>query len=133
MFGRKRDSLYYLLGKSAARVLKAGKYGGIVGNDFAGTVVELGPDVSAGVRTVGERVGWFQNPRQSVIFQVVTVVFSSEFGFQLVSANGTFAEYVVAESEYGDRSKVPEHLDVRGSGPARHSSIHRLAMPTRNS
>jgi NADPH:quinone reductase-like Zn-dependent oxidoreductase len=67
--------------KSAARVLKAGKYGGILGNDFAGTVEELGPDVPAGVRTVGERVGGFAPGT--------------------AAANGTFAEYVVAEAEYG--------------------------------
>ncbi|KAH8980049.1 dehydrogenase [Lactarius akahatsu] len=67
--------------KSVGRALKASKYGAIIGNDFAGTVEELGPDVPAGVRTVGERVG----------------------GFVLgtVSANGSFAEYVVAEADRG--------------------------------
>jgi hypothetical protein len=44
------------LGKTADRLLKEGKYGGIVGNDFAGVVEELRPNVPAGVRTVGERV-----------------------------------------------------------------------------
>ncbi|KAF8261439.1 dehydrogenase [Lactarius quietus] len=68
--------------KSLERALKASQYGGIVGNDFAGTVEELGPDVPAGVRTVGERVGGFK-PRNTA------------------SANGAFAEYVVAESELG--------------------------------
>ena len=38
------------------RALKAAKYDGIVGTDFAGTVEELGPDVPDGVRSVGERV-----------------------------------------------------------------------------
>ncbi|KAI9433179.1 dehydrogenase [Lactarius indigo] len=67
--------------KSIGRALKASKYGAIVGNDFAGTVEELGPDVPAGARTVGERVA----------------------GFVLgtVSANGSFAEYVVADAERG--------------------------------
>jgi NADPH:quinone reductase-like Zn-dependent oxidoreductase len=37
-------------------MLKAAKYGGIVGNDFAGVVEELGPDVPEGMWTVGERV-----------------------------------------------------------------------------
>jgi len=61
--------------------LKAGQYGGIVGWDFAGTVEELGPDVPAGVRTVGEQVGGFKTRTVSG------------------DANGAFAEYVVAESE----------------------------------
>ena len=47
------------LGKSLEGALKAGQYGGIIGHDFAGTVEELGLEVSAGVRTVGERVGGF--------------------------------------------------------------------------
>ncbi|KAI9456063.1 dehydrogenase [Lactarius psammicola] len=67
--------------KSIGRALKASTYGAIVGNDFAGTVEELGPDVPAGVRTVGERVGGFVAGTRS--------------------ANGTFAEYVVAEAEHG--------------------------------
>jgi NADPH:quinone reductase-like Zn-dependent oxidoreductase len=37
-------------------VLKKAKYGGIVGDDFAGVVEELGPDVPEGMWTVGERV-----------------------------------------------------------------------------
>jgi NADPH:quinone reductase-like Zn-dependent oxidoreductase len=44
------------IGKSLRRVLKEGKYGGIVGNDFAGLVEELGPDVPEGMWTIGERV-----------------------------------------------------------------------------
>ena len=44
------------LGKTLGRVLKEAKYGGIVGNDFAGVVEELGPDVPEGARTVGERI-----------------------------------------------------------------------------
>jgi NADPH:quinone reductase-like Zn-dependent oxidoreductase len=53
-------------------VLKEGKYGVIVGNDFAGIVEELGPDVPEGVRTVGESVAGvilgsqFSNLRMSV-------------------------------------------------------------------
>ena len=38
------------------RVLKEAKYGGIMGDDFAGVVEELGPDVPEGMWTVGERV-----------------------------------------------------------------------------
>ncbi|KAI0247524.1 zinc-binding oxidoreductase ToxD [Lactifluus subvellereus] len=66
------------LGKSLGRALKAAKYGGIVGCDFAGTVEELGPDVPEGVRTVGERIAGV-----------------------IVSANGTFSEYLVADAELG--------------------------------
>jgi len=69
--------------KSLGRALKESKYGGIIGNDFAGTVEELGPDVPAGVRTAGERVGGYG------------------IGTISESANGAFAEYVVAEAEYG--------------------------------
>ena len=51
-------------GKWLERFLKASQYGAILGNDFAGTVEELGPGVPAGVRTVGERIGGF-TPRNS--------------------------------------------------------------------
>jgi NADPH:quinone reductase-like Zn-dependent oxidoreductase len=37
-------------------MIKAAKYGGIVGDDFAGIVEELGPDVPEGMWSVGERV-----------------------------------------------------------------------------
>ncbi|KAH9052670.1 dehydrogenase [Lactarius vividus] len=67
--------------KSIGRALKASKYGAIIGNDFAGTVEELGPDVPVGVRTLGERVSGFVQGT--------------------VSANGTFAQYVVAEADRG--------------------------------
>jgi len=50
--------------KSLELDLKASQYGGIVGYDFAGMVEELGPDVPAGVRSVGERVGGCR-PRNS--------------------------------------------------------------------
>jgi len=63
------------LGKSLELDLKASQYGGIVGYDFAGMVEELGPDVPAGVRSVGERVGGCR-PRNKP------------------PANGAFAEYV---------------------------------------
>ena len=63
-FERLQDSLTFVLcissslglGKTLGRVLKEAKYGGIVGNDFAGVVEELGPDVPEGARTVGERI-----------------------------------------------------------------------------
>lgn len=68
--------------KSLGRALKANQYGGILGNDYAGTVEELGPDVPAGARTIGERVGGFVTRDVS-------------------TANGAYAEYVVTESERG--------------------------------
>ena len=57
------SSRFYLsnIGKTLERALEAAKYGGIVGNDFAGTVEELGPDVPEGVRTIGERVAGLVN------------------------------------------------------------------------
>ncbi|TFY82385.1 hypothetical protein EWM64_g1618 [Hericium alpestre] len=54
------------------------KEGCVVGCDFAGTVEEIGPDVPAGLRIVGERVAGF--------------VFGAYYH------NGAFAEYVVAEA-----------------------------------
>jgi len=69
------------LGKHLERVLKAGNYGGIVGHDFAGVVEEIGPDVPAGVRTVGERVAG-----------LVKGVFGP---------NGAFSEYLVADAQLG--------------------------------
>jgi NADPH:quinone reductase-like Zn-dependent oxidoreductase len=67
--------------KTLGRVLKEAKYGGIVGNDFAGVVEELGPDVPEGARTVGERIaGAIMGTRQ---------------------ANGAFSEYLVADAELG--------------------------------
>jgi len=65
--------------KTLGRVLKEAKYGGIVGNDFAGVVEELGPDVPEGMWTVGERVAG--------------LVFGTD------KANGAFSEYVVADAE----------------------------------
>ena len=50
---------YILSGKSLGSSLNASQYGAIIGHDFAGTVEEIGLDVPAGVRTVGERVGGF--------------------------------------------------------------------------
>ena len=79
-------------------MLKEAKYGGIVGNDFAGVVEELGPDVPEGMWTVGERVAG--------------VVFGSEFSLSRIprsycterhttadKPNGAFSEYVVADAE----------------------------------
>jgi len=68
-------------GKSLGRAVKAARYGGIVGNDFAGTVEELGPDVPERVRSVGERVAGF----------IVGTV----------QANGAFSEYLVVDAELG--------------------------------
>jgi len=65
--------------KTLGRVLKDGKYGGIVGDDFAGLVEELGPDVPEGLWAVGERVAG--------------AVFGTD------QANGAFSEYVVADAE----------------------------------
>ena len=58
-------------GKSLERDLQASQYGGIMGHDFGGTVEELGPDVPAGARTVGERVGGFGSRNsQSFLYAV---------------------------------------------------------------
>ncbi|KAA1477014.1 GroES-like protein [Dentipellis sp. KUC8613] len=54
------------------------KEGAIVGCDYAGTVEEIGPDVPAGLRTIGERVAGF--------------VFGSYY------KNGSCAQYVLAEA-----------------------------------
>ncbi|KAI0278389.1 dehydrogenase [Russula aff. rugulosa BPL654] len=65
--------------KTLGRMIKAAKYGGIVGDDFAGIVEELGPDVPEGMWSVGERVAG--------------LVFGTD------KPNGAFAEYVVADAE----------------------------------
>jgi len=67
--------------KSLKRALNSATYGGIVGNDFSGTVEALGPDVPEGVRTVGERVA-------GVIVGTI-------------QANGSFAEYLAVDAELG--------------------------------
>jgi len=66
--------------KAVKRALDEAKYGGTVGNDFAGTVEELGPDVP-GVRKVGGRVAGFISGTQQ--------------------GNGSYAEYLVADAELG--------------------------------
>jgi len=68
-------SCFHLLtGKALKRVLDATKYGGIVGNDFAGTVEELGPDVPEGVRKVGERVAGFIWGSQFLSFPCISLL-----------------------------------------------------------
>ncbi|KAI9439436.1 dehydrogenase [Russula earlei] len=64
--------------KTLGRALKAGNYGGIVGNDFAGVVEELGIDVPKGVN-VGQRVAGFIRG--------------------VLGPNGSFSEYLVADAE----------------------------------
>jgi hypothetical protein len=65
---------YLLIGKAVKRALDAAKYGGTVGNDFAGTVEELGPDVPEGVRKVGERVAGFISGSQLLFFPSMSLV-----------------------------------------------------------
>ncbi|KAI0051438.1 dehydrogenase [Auriscalpium vulgare] len=52
----------------------------IAGNDFAGVVEEIGPDVPDGLRTVGERVAGFVRGN--------------------LGPNGAFSEYVLASAQY---------------------------------
>ena len=42
-----------------------------MGHDFGGTVEELGPDVPAGARTVGERVGGFGSRNSQSFLYVI--------------------------------------------------------------
>ncbi|TFY82387.1 hypothetical protein EWM64_g1615, partial [Hericium alpestre] len=58
-------------------VIYAKALGAVVGSDFAGTIVEIGSDVSPGTRTIGERVAGFVHGG--------------------VKPNGTCAEYVVVD------------------------------------
>ena len=89
---------YISLGRSLEGALKASQYGGIMGHDFAGTVEELGLDVPAGARTVGERVGGFVS--RKILSQ--SSLYPFEFSLKMAPAsfeNGAYAEYAVAESE----------------------------------
>jgi NADPH:quinone reductase-like Zn-dependent oxidoreductase len=87
-------------------MLKEAKYGGIVGDDFAGVVEELGPDVPEGMWTVGERVAGLVFGSQfslSHTFPRTTVVLSLSAGTlhhaTADQPNGAFSEYVVADAE----------------------------------
>jgi NADPH:quinone reductase-like Zn-dependent oxidoreductase len=87
--------------KSLGRALKANQYGGILGNDYAGTVEELGPDVPAGARTIGERVGGFVTRDGQSYFRVLSYLDFTLNTLLVSTANGAYAEYVVTESERG--------------------------------
>jgi hypothetical protein len=67
------SSIIIYPGKSLRRVLKEAKYGGIVGNDFAGVVEELGPDVPEGMWTIGESVAGLVLGSQSSLLLVFLV------------------------------------------------------------
>jgi len=54
-------------------LLKEAKYGGIVGDDFAGVVEELGPDVPEGMWTVGDRVAGVVFGSQSSLSRIFLV------------------------------------------------------------
>ena len=54
-------------------MLKEGNYGVIVGNDFAGIVEELGPDVPEGMWTIGERVAGLVRGGQSSLLPMFLV------------------------------------------------------------
>jgi len=89
-----------LIGKTLGRVLKEPKYGGIVGNDFAGIVEELGPDVPEGMWTIGERVAGLVFGSQFILSCVVpSPRYSTEHHTTADQANGAFSEYVVADAE----------------------------------
>jgi NADPH:quinone reductase-like Zn-dependent oxidoreductase len=79
-------------------VLKEAKYGGIVGNDFAGVVEELGPDVPEGMWTVGERVAGLVFGSQFSLSRIPRLL-STEGHTTADKANGAFSEYVVADAE----------------------------------
>ena len=77
-------------------MLKEAKYGGIVGNDFAGVVEELGPDVPEGMWTVGERVAGLVSGGQ---FPFRRTQPATEHHTTADQPNGAFSEYVVADAE----------------------------------
>jgi NADPH:quinone reductase-like Zn-dependent oxidoreductase len=71
-----------------------------VGNDYAGVVEELGPDVPEGMWTIGERVAGFVLGSQSfllILFLVHSLL--TESHTTAVQANGAFSEYLVARAE----------------------------------
>ena len=67
-----------------------------MGNDFAGVVEEIGPDVPEGMRTIGERVAGFVLGSQSFLVQSPP---RTESHTTAVKPNGAFSEYLVANAE----------------------------------
>ncbi len=67
-----------------------------MGNDFAGVVEELGPDVPEGMWTVGERVAGVVYGSQFSPFRVAPV---TESHTAAVQANGAFSEYLATDAK----------------------------------
>jgi NADPH:quinone reductase-like Zn-dependent oxidoreductase len=89
------------LGKTVRRALKQRKYGRILGNEFAGVVEELGPDVPEGVRIVGEAVAGVIVGSQFFAFVHVPPPPHTESQIIAGQGNGAFSEYLVADAQLG--------------------------------
>jgi len=73
-----------------------------VGNDFAGVVEELGPDVPEGIWTIGERVaGLVLGSQSSLLRMFLGHSHRTESHTTAVQANGAFSEYLVVKADIG--------------------------------
>ena len=99
-----------------------------MGHDFAGTVEELGLDVPAGARTVGERVGGFvsRNSQSSLSASDFSLNNGSSFLrkrlIRGIRRHGIWMCY----------RTYPRKLVLRAGRAARCSALHRSTMPTRD-
>lgn len=73
----------------------------VVGHDFAGTIEEIGPELPAGLRELGERVAGFVrggNHTHGCPPRLLTLTYKCVPGF-LKETGGSFAEYCVADAQ----------------------------------